>query len=167
MYKRWFRKDDSHTFLDRRNVKGIWKCTFNKWSDFALDSWYMYTWGWVGGRNLPHIFTIFPDPLSDHTSHWLSDLATLSQIWPLHRALFFYNVLIFNVLENAFNKAVNLFRAMHCSFRFNYLICSASTIYVAVNCEQLHFQLCSRFLFGRLTINWVDGDRIHKVTLRY
>ena len=113
-------------------------------------------------ENFQNIFTIFLDPLSDQTNHWLSDLTTLSQVWLLQRALFvFCNVLVFNVLENAFNKAVNLFRAVHCSFRFNYLICSASTIYVAVNCEQLPFQLCSRFLFSRLTINWMIGDRIY------
>ena len=61
-------------------------------------------------ENFQNIFTIFLDPLSDQTSNWLSDLTTLSQNWPLQRALFFCDVLVFNVLENAFNKAVNLFR---------------------------------------------------------
>ena len=162
---RWFRKEDSHTFLKKRNVKGSWKCTFNILTLYA--SWYMNIRNeWVV-ENFQNIFTIFLDPLSDQTSNWLSDLTTLSQNWPLQRALFFCDVPVFKFWKNAFNKAVNLFRAVHCSFRFNYLICSASTIYVAVNCEQLPFQLCSRFLFGRLTINWVDGDRNHKVTLRY
>ena len=112
-------------------------------------------------ENFQNIFTIFLDPLSDQTSNWLSDLTTLSQNWPLQRALFFCDVPVFKFWKNAFNKAVNLFRAVHCSFRFNYLICSASTIYVAVNCEQLPFQLCSRFLLSRLTINWMIGDRIY------
>ena len=123
--------------------------------------WYMYIRNeWVV-ENFQNIFTIFLDPLSDQTSNWLSDLTTLSQNWPLQRALFNCDVPVFKLWKNAFNKAVNLFRAMHCSFRFNYLICSASTIYVAVNCEQLPFQLCSRFLFSRLTINWMIGDRIY------